>query len=126
MSKVVKYYYSSPVFMGTIMVNPINEKTVISKIRQGRRYTMAAVYDDEDKTIKFGLSVCQSVDNFCKKVGRKIAEDNAMTKPFHVIENFTGRRNDFADEVMNVMIEKEKKLLKKDHPNIFNSDYFVN
>lgn len=126
MSKVVKYYYSSPVVKATIAINPILNKTVIGKVYQGRRYTIAAVFDDEDKTIKFGLAICQPVDNFCKAVGREIAEKNAIENPFHVIENFSGRRNDYADEVMQIMTEKEFKLIKRDNPNLFNSEYFVN
>lgn len=125
MSKVVKYYYSSPVIKATIAVNPILSKTVIGKPYQSKRYTIAAVFNDESCTIKFGLATCQPVDNFCKKTGRKIAEENAEEKPFHVIENFSGRRNDYADEVMKVMLEKEHKLLKRDNPNLFNPEYFI-
>lgn len=126
MSKVVKYYYSSPVIKATITINPILNKTVIGKVYQGRRYTIAAVFNDEDNTIKFGLATCQPTDNFCKATGRQIAEKNAIEKPFHIIENFTGCRNDYADEVMRIMTEKEFKLLKRGNPNLFNPEYFVN
>lgn len=126
MSKVVKYYYSSPVIKATISINPILNKTVIGKVYQGKRYTIAAVFNDEDKTIKFGLATCQPVDNFCKAVGREIAERNAIEKPFYIIEDFNGRRNDYADKVMQVMTEKEFKLIKRDNPNLFNPEYFVN
>lgn len=126
MSKVVKYYYSSPVHKATISINPILNKTVISNVCQGRRYTIAAVFDDEDRTIKFGLATCLPPDNFCKTTGRKIAERNAIEKPFHVIENFTGRRNDYANEVMRIMTETEVKLLKRGNPNLFNPEYFIN
>lgn len=125
MSKVVKYYYSSPVMKGTITINPILNKTVINQVRQGKRYTIAAVFDDEDKTIKFGLATCLPIDNFCKATGRVIAEKNAIEKPFHVINDFNGYRNDYADEVMEIMITKESKLLKKDNPGIFNPEYFI-
>lgn len=125
MSKVVKYYYSSPVMKGTITINPILNKTVINQVRQGKRYTIAAVFDDEDKTIKFGLATCLPIDNFCKATGRAIAEKNAIEKPFHVINDFNGYRNDYADEVMEIMITKESKLLKKDNPGIFNPEYFI-
>lgn len=125
MSRVVKYYYSAPVYQGTVSVNPIIEKTVIYDVKPCLRYTIAAVYDDNSHTIKFGLAVCQPVDNFNKAIGRKIAERNALENPFHVIENFGGRRNDYADEVMSIMIEKEKNLLKRHNPKLFNSNYFV-
>lgn len=126
MSKVVKYYYSSPVVKATIAINPILNKTVISKVRQSKRYTMAAVYDDEAKTIKFGLAICQEIDNFCKATGRSIAEHRAETNPFYVIEDFNGIRNDYADEVMRIMTEKEIELMKRDNPNLFNAECFIN
>lgn len=126
MSKVVKYYYSSPVVKATIAINPILNKTVISKVRQSKRYTMAAVYDDEAKTIKFGLAICQPVDNFCKAIGRLVAEKRAETNPFHVIEDFNGIRNDYADEVIRIMTEKEIELMKRDNPNLFNVKCFIN
>lgn len=125
MSKVVKYYYTSPILKATISINPILNKTVISNPKQGKRYTIAAIFDDEEKTIKFGLATCQPIDNFCKATGRQIAVHNANNRPFHIIENFTGRRNDFADEVMKVMADKEVKLLKHDNPNLFNVNCFV-
>lgn len=126
MSKVVKYYYSSPVVKATIAINPILNKTVISKVRQSKRYTMAAVYDDEAKTIKFGLAICQEIDNFCKATGRSIAEHRAETNPFYVIKDFNGIRNDYADEVMRIMTEKEIELMKRDNPNLFNAECFIN
>ena len=125
MNHVVKYYYSKPLYIGNIMNNPTNDDTSIFNIRNGKRYTIAAVYDDDDHTIKFGLAICMPKDNFNKKVGREIAYNRAITKPFHVINDFDGIRNHYADEVMKFMITTEKTLLKKEYPQIFNSDYIV-
>lgn len=66
------------------------------------------------------------MDNFCKAVGREIAEKNAIEKPFYTIEDFNGRRNDYADKVMQIMTETESKLVKRDNPNLFNPKYFIN
>lgn len=118
---VVKYYYSKPVYIGTYIVDTFDLKTTFTNQKQGRRYTIAAIYDDDNHVIKFGLAVCQPVDNFCKKVGRKIAYKNAIENPFHVINNFSGRRNDFADEVINTMIQKEKELRYREFPQLFNN-----
>lgn len=120
MSKVVKYFYTSPVLKMESMGCKHLNRAVAYNLRFGKRYTFAAVYDDEDGTIKFGKACCQVIDNFCKKTGRAIAEKNAIDKPWHVIEDFTGRRNDFADEVMRIMIDEEIRLLKKDNPQLFN------
>lgn len=120
MSKVVKYFYTSPIYkLETAGCKHLN-KMAAYNLRMGKRYTFAAIYDDESKTIKFGKACCQSVDNFCKKIGREIATANAESKPWHIIENFEGRRNDYADEVMRVMIDEEIKLLRKDNPQLFN------
>lgn len=125
MNRVIKYYYSTPVYFADLANNPIAEKTVVSHIRQGKRYTMAMIYDDDSQTISFGLATCMPSDNFCKKVGREIAERNAIEKPFHVIKNFSGRRNDYADEAIQICLDKERTLHKKDYPWIFNEECFI-
>lgn len=130
MSKVIKYYYSKPIIKGTIaikdnIINPWFLKTSNNNIKYGRRYTIATVYDDDSHTIKFGLAICQPVDNFCKAIGRKISEQNAINNPFYIIENFTGRRNDFADEVMEIIKDKETELLKNEYHDLFNPFQFL-
>lgn len=125
MSRVVKYYYSTPVHFADLANNPLKEQTVVSHIRQGKRFTMAMIYDDESSTIKFGLAICMPVDNFDKKIGRTIAEKNAIENPFHIIQNFSGRRNDYADEAMEICLAKEQELLIKDYPWIFNEENFI-
>ena len=125
MSRVVKYYYSSPVYLADLANNPLMDKTVVSHIRQAKRFTMAMVYDDDSQTIKFGLSICMPNDNFNKKIGREIAERNAESYPFHIITNFSGRRNDYADQAIQICIDKETALLKKDYPWIFNEENYI-
>lgn len=126
MNNVIKYYYSEPLYEESFIFNPYNEETAITSSKPLRRYTIAVVYDDSDSTIKFGLSICMPNDNFCKKVGQQIAENNAMSKPFYVINNFNGRRNDYADDVMRICIDKEIALNKKFYPQMFNPDNFLN
>lgn len=125
MSKYVKYYYSDPVHFGDLAYNPVLDKTVVSKIRLGKRFTMAMIYDDDSQTIKFGCATCMPADNFDKKIGRAIAEKNAEEKPFHVITGFNGKRNDYADRAMEICVAYEKKLLKHSYPTIFNENYFI-
>jgi hypothetical protein len=125
MSRVVKYYYSTPVYFADLANNPLKDKIVVNHIRHGKRFTMAMIYDDETSSIRFGIATCMPVDNFDKKIGRTIAEKNAMEKPFHIITDFTGRRNDFADRAMEICISKEKELLMRDYPWIFNENNFI-
>ena len=35
----------------------------------------------EGRTVKYGISVCSHNDNFCKKEGRKLAEDRLTNEP---------------------------------------------
>lgn len=122
---MIKYYYSKPIEFFTCVHNSVLEKVIVGKRVLGKRYTFAAFYDDDSKSIKFGKSVCSPNDNFCKKTGREIAAMNAKNNPFYVIENFNGIRNDYADEVMEIFIETEKELLKKEYPFMFNQENFV-
>jgi hypothetical protein len=84
---------------------------------------MAAVYDDESHTIKLGLSACRPQDNFDKSIGRKIAEKNAEEKPFAIINDFNGRRNDYADQVMMLFQNKEEHLLYKHYNKLTHDGY---
>lgn len=120
MENTVKYYYSKPLVFNTIVKHPTTGKNIKVSSKVGRRYTIAIVYDYEAKTIKFGLAICQGIDNFNKKIGGSIALAKATTEPFKVITNFNGRRNDYADEVIKICIETENKLLKKTYPYLFN------
>lgn len=120
MSNVIKFYYSEPLFKETFTYNPYANAMAVIAAEPLRRYTMAVIYDDSDSTIKFGLSICMPNDNFCKKTGQEIAIKNAMNKPFHVIKNFNGRRNDYADQVMEIFKDKERSLYKKHYPQMFN------
>ena len=120
--KTVKYYYTTPLitFSGIYLKDYPQAVIAESKIKPGIRYTFAAVYDEDSKTIKFGMAKCNPEDKFVKAIGREIAEKHAETNPFYVIENFSGIRNDYADEVMEVMLKQEAKLLKRDYPGCFN------
>lgn len=114
MSLITKFYYSRPIFTGRF-VTDVNTNVKIKSMRPLRRYTMAAVYDDSTHTIKLGYACCQPCDNFCKKIGRTLAYEHALHNPFYVITNFSGRRNDYADEVLKIMIDKETSLRKSEH-----------
>ena len=125
MNNVIKYYYSQPLFEITMTTNPYNGQIVLMNEKPLRRYTMAVIYDDSDSTIKFGLSICMPNDNFNKSVGQTLAVMNAKNKPFYVINNFNGRRNDYADQVMGILKDKERNLLHKHYPQLFNEKNYM-
>lgn len=124
--KTVKYYYSKPLLFFNGCWNISTDDTVMSpKPHFGKRYTMAIVYDDVAHEIRFGLAICMPNDNFCKATGRKIASENAEKKPFFRISKFNGKRNDYVDEVMQVIEKKERTLLKKECPFLYNVNNIV-
>lgn len=125
MNPTIKFYYSRPVVKATITKNPIINKTVISNIRQGKRYTIAVVYDNDAHVIRFGLAVCSPLDNFCKSIGKDIATKRAMNDPFYIIYNFSGVRNNYHTEVRQIVTDTEYTLMKKDNPGIFNKDMIL-
>lgn len=125
MNNVIKYYYSQPLSETTMTTNPYNGQIVLMNEKPLRRYTMAVIYDDSDSTIKFGLSICMPNDNFNKSVGQTLAVMNAKNKPFYVINNFNGRRNDYADQVMGILKDKERNLLRKHYPQLFNEKNYM-
>ena len=114
--ETIKYYYTQPVYeykglcVGGIPLSPGNFK-------RGKRYTFSIVFNDEDHTIKVGMAICNESDNFSKKIGRKISTERARNNPIYVIENFSGRRNDYIDDVMAFLIDTEMQLLRKNYPN---------
>lgn len=120
MSKVAKFYYTRPLELVNCAFNPIFDEVFAGKVKVSTRYTFAAVYDDEAQQIRFGMAKCNVKDNFCKAVGREIASRNADDRPFYVINNFSGRRNDYADQVMQIMKDTEVKCLKREYPAFFN------
>ena len=101
MSKVVKFYYTRPLSFLEVAIVPIRETVAVpqQKTRMSERYTIAAIYDEEAKTIKFGLATCVPADPFVKKIGREIAEKRA------------GTFADFRRLVIEVGTNKEEELL---------------
>lgn len=123
--KAVKFYYTKPIELVTIAFNPTNALIYQTPVKPTIRYTFVAIYDNDAKEIRFGYAKCNPKDNFCKATGRSIAVNRAESNPIHVIKNFRGYRNEFADEVMGVFKFLEKKFLKRLYPNFFNPDNIV-
>ena len=52
--------------------------------KSGKRFTLAAKKVKDDK-VQFGLAICNERDNFCRKIGRKIAEGRAVGRPVQIL-----------------------------------------
>lgn len=113
MSKVVKFYYTRPLSFLQVAVIPIRETVAVpvQKTCLSERHTIAAVYDEEAKTIKFGLATCNPIDHFVKEVGRTLAQKRAEESPFFVVTDFEGTFEDFRHLVIEVGTNKEEELL---------------
>lgn len=113
MSKVIKFYYTRPISFLQVAVIPIRETVAVpaQKTCLGERHTIAAVYDEEAKTIKFGLATCNPIDHFVKETGRTLAQKRAEESPFFEITDFEGTFNDFRRIVIEVGTNKEEELL---------------
>lgn len=74
MSKVVKFYYTRPLSFLEVAIVPIRETVAVpqQKTRMSERYTIAAVYDEEAKTIKFGLATCVPTDHLLRRLVEKL------------------------------------------------------
>ena len=112
--EVIKYYYTRPmkVYSGVVIGG---QCLPARKVKKCKRFTFAVVFDDESETIKFGMATCSENDNFSKKIGRELSLQRARTEPIHVITGFKGIRNDFADEVMQFLVDMETKLVLKNY-----------
>lgn len=49
------------------------------------RVTIAALYDEKESTLRFGVTLCSAKDRFIKKTGREIALERAKNNPIKVI-----------------------------------------
>lgn len=57
-------------------------KTIIhGSTEDGKRFTIAGIYKQEDNQVNFGVSLCAPHDQFTRKTGRQIAEGRAEKKP---------------------------------------------
>lgn len=112
--ETVKYYYTRPIRLYTGLVIG-GECIPARKVKQGKRFTFSVVFDDESETIKFGMATCNENDNFSKKIGRELSLNRAKNEPIHVITGFKGIRNEFADEIMEFLVDLETKLILKNY-----------
>lgn len=86
--KNVKYYYSKPVHIRLVPVMTDSQGEVnfvfsgtSNIVRTLPRITVASIYDPDENTMCFGVSVCSPKDTFKKSIGKKLAEDRARIKP---------------------------------------------
>lgn len=119
--ETVKYYYTKPItfFKGAfIRIDGHDEVSIPNqKMIQGKRMTIAALYDEDDHEIRFGMAICHETDKFVKKIGQEIALKQAREKPFMIITHFSGKFKDFLDIVRHTGHMEERKFYTKYYKN---------
>lgn len=127
--KKARFYYTTPLvfFKGGIL--PFGAISLPEqKVTFSERHTMAAVYDDEAKTVSFGLATCSVEDRFQKSIGRELALKRAETNPFFVMKDVEKKDNPdklFSEKVMEVFHRTEEQLVIKKYRKYFDSDRII-
>lgn len=91
-------------------------------------FTVAASYNQEETSLKFGVAKCCKHDAFTKKIGRDIAKKRLETRPtfsIHIYEedNIREKFNNTCEELatllkrVNIKELKELKALKNQNSN---------
>ena len=107
--KKEKYYYSEDLHRAKVQV-VINHKQAIIKMGETSEYealpriTICGIYDNEAKTMTYGVAKCSKKDTFKRKIGQKISYARAITKPYCVVQIHP------EDKISNVFIENAKKI----------------
>lgn len=52
---------------------------------KNKSYTIASVYDEENKVLLIGKSICSPKDTFKKKIGRTISYGRAIKNPLFIL-----------------------------------------
>lgn len=119
--EAVKFYYSKPIeFFKSARIKVDGRYYVCDRqtaSTTGKRMTMAAIFDQDAKTIRFGLAICHEQDRFVKKIGQELAIKSAREKPIMIITEYKGNFKDFLDLVREVGKMEEKRFLKKNYKN---------
>ena len=78
-----------------------------------KKATFAGVVNEEDNQLRIGLSICNPKDNFCKKIGRLIAEGRACKKPEQIIDLTGVPGKDYCDKFVEFCKSKELWDIKR-------------
>lgn len=123
-----RFYYTTPLIFFKGGVLPFGALSIPEqKVTYSERHTIAALYDDETKTIKFGLATCSTKDRFQKSIGRDLALARAEFNPFYVITDIDENcsKQEFTAKIMEVFQRTEAQLLVNKYGKYFDSDRII-
>lgn len=120
--EVVKYYYTKPIYLyrGAFLHIDGNREVSIpkQKFKEGKRMTMAAIWNEDTGEIRFGIAVCHESDRFVKKIGQQLAEKSARENPVMIISHFSGEFKDFLNLVRHNGHMEERRFYNKYYQNL--------
>ena len=113
--RTTKYYYSRPVYVKYIRtlvdgqgeVLYVSDKESHTKLKKIPRVCVASVYDHDNNTMFFGVSICSPKDQFKKEVGRDIAYKRALKMPVKVTRIKAGAK------IRNVSVRYANEIIDK-------------
>lgn len=122
--EVVKYYYTKPIFIfkgAFIRIDGRDEVSIPKqKYKEGKRMTMAAIWDEDTNQVRFGISVCHETDRFEKKIGQQLAEKCARENPIMIVSHFSGNFKDYLNLVRHMGHMEERRFYNKYYRNLIN------
>lgn len=112
--KTVKYYYSKAVHIRFVPCVTDDQGDVVcllernvSPARKLPRVTVASVYDNDTRSMSFGVAICSPKDTFKKTEGRKLAYQRAMESPNCIVRAINrGRTRYVSKKYANALIEQ--------------------
>jgi hypothetical protein len=122
--ETVKYYYSKPIFVFKGAFLRIDGEDEVSipkqKYKEGKRMTMAGIWNEDTGEVRFGLSICHESDKFVKKIGQKLAEKNARENPIMIVSHFSGNFKDYLNLIRHTGHMEERRFYNKYYKNLIN------
>ena len=122
MKETVKYYYTKPIlfFKGAFLQIDGYQKTAFppQKFKEGKRMTMAAIWNEDTGEVRFGISVCHEHDKFVKKIGQQLAEKQARENPIMIVSHFSGNFKDYLNLVRHTGHMEERRFFRKYYKNL--------
>ena len=122
--ETVKYYYSKPIFVFKGAFLRIDGEDEVSipkqKYKEGKRMTMAGIWNEDTGEVRFGLSICHESDKFVKKIGQELAEKNARENPIMIVSHFSGNFKDYLNLIRHTGHMEERRFYNKYYKNLIN------
>lgn len=122
--ETIKYYYTKPIFFfkgASFRLDGVDSISVPKqKKKEGKRMTLAGIWNEENGEVRFGIAICHESDKFVKKIGQRLAEKNARENPIMIVSHFSGKFKDYLNLVRHTGHMEERRFYNKYYKNLIN------